>query len=166
VWAERVAHRGQNGDNTAIHCGLLGMRLREATLADADALARLMDGLGYPTSGEAMRRRLSAIGAHPDYHTLVAEVEGQVVGIVGLRRALSYEKNGTYVQILVLAVDESRRGVGIGTSLIREVEAWARSQGAAALLVNSGAHRGAAHRFYGRMGFRPTGLRFVKRLTS
>ncbi len=65
---------------------------------------------------------------------------------------------------MAIAVDEEWQGAGIGVALVREAEAWARPVGATAIALNTGDHRHAAHRFYERVGFAATGLRFVKRL--
>ena len=56
-----------------------------------------MGVLGYPTSAERMPSRLEAIIADSDYHTAVAEVNGQVRGMVVLRRGLAYELDGPQV---------------------------------------------------------------------
>jgi GNAT superfamily N-acetyltransferase len=140
------------------------VRLREATLADAAALARLMGVLGYPTSAAAMASRLEVIGASAGSRTVVAEVEGEVRGMVGLRRVIGYEMDGSFVLLIAMAVDAAWQGRGIGTALVREAECWAREQGAGAIALTTAKHRAGAHRFYERLGYAATGLRFVKRL--
>lgn len=140
------------------------VHLREATPEDAVPLARLMGVLGYPTTPEAMRARLAAVGADPDYHTIIAEADGEVRGMVGLRRGVLYEADHPYIQMVALVVDAEYQGSGIGTVLVQEAEAWARAQGAATITLTSGKHRQPAHRFYERLGYELTGLRFVKKL--
>lgn len=139
--------------------------LRDATLEDAPVLARLMGALGYPSDEEAVRNGLEAIMAHPDYRTVLAELDGAVVGMVGMRRGLRWE-GAPFVQLAALVVDEAAQGRGVGTALVRETEAWARAQGAGMITLNSGHHREAAHRFYKKLGYEPTGLRFLKRLEA
>jgi GNAT superfamily N-acetyltransferase len=140
------------------------LTVRDATPRDASAVARLLGTLGYPASAETARRRLEAICSHPDYRTVVAEVDGEVRGLLGLRRGLVYESDDPHVNLLVIVVDEDFQGRGIGTTLIREAEAWARGQGARLISLTSGKHRVNAHRVYEHQGYEANGLRFVKRL--
>jgi GNAT superfamily N-acetyltransferase len=138
--------------------------LRNAVIGDAERISVLITQLGYPTNGEAMRSRLETILAEPDYATFVAEVGTDLAGVAGGSLDWYYEKDGRYSRILVLAVSPSAQGIGIGRQLVNAVERWAASNGARELFVNSGVHRGEAHRFYERCGFSRTGFRFVKQL--
>jgi GNAT superfamily N-acetyltransferase len=136
--------------------------LRSAAVADAAAMAALMTELGYPTSAGQMEARLQHLLGHPDYHTIVAEADGRVVGLVGLGQGWYYEKDGSYARVLALIVEAARRGTGVGGALLRAGEAWAAQRGVGAVVLNSGEHRRDAHRFYQRMGYEGTGVRFVK----
>jgi GNAT superfamily N-acetyltransferase len=139
------------------------MILREAALADVPALVPLMATLGYPTDEARLRRGFAAILADPSYRTVLAEDEGAVVGLVGMRSGLRYEA-GAFVQLAALVVADGHQGRGVGSALVGEVEAWARAQGAELITLNSGHHRSDAHRFYEGLGYQATGLRFSKRL--
>lgn len=66
--------------------GGLTLKIRTAHHKDIPALAYLMEELGYPTSVEDMKQRYDRIASNPNYHTLVAEIEGEVVGMVGPKR--------------------------------------------------------------------------------
>jgi GNAT superfamily N-acetyltransferase len=140
--------------------------VRAYSCDDLEAVAELMGELGYPASSTQMQKRMEAISSHPDYATLVAECEGEVVGMIGLRLTFGYEHDGHVVQITVLVVKAAFRGRGVGKELIRHAEKWAREKGAAAIVLTSGKRpeREAAHRFYRHMGFSVTGLRFSKKL--
>ena len=140
------------------------VRIRSAAPADSPAIARLMTQLGYATSADEMKERLLGILPHPDYMTYVAEAEGEVVGIIGSGIGRYYEKDGAYGRLLALVVDESWRGRGVGALLVAEAERRLQERGATSVIVNSGSQRGEAHRFYGRLGYSETGLRFVKSL--
>lgn len=60
------------------------MKIRKAVIKDVPELASLMEQLGYPTTVESMTVRFHNIESNPSYHTLVAEVNGKVVGMIGL----------------------------------------------------------------------------------
>ena len=141
------------------------VKIRSAILRDSTAIALLMTQLGYATSADEMRERLAGILPHPDYMTWVAESDAEVVGIIGAGISRYYEKNGVYGRLLALVVDERHRGQGVGASLVGEAERRLKEMGATTLIVNSGSRRGDAHRFYRRLGYRETGLRFVKSLS-
>lgn len=142
------------------------MIVREATRNDICQLLILMDQLGYPTSLDKMERRFNTISAHPNYHTLVAELDGKVVGLTGLCTSLFYELDGSYVRIVAFIVDSKHRRKGIGKKLIQEAESWAREQGAIAIGLNSGNReaRKDAHHFYLNMGYKDKSIGFAKTL--
>jgi len=57
-------------------------------------------------------------------------------------------------------VDESQRGSGLGTALVREVIAAAREAGCYKLIATSRASRTRVHELYERLGFENYGLEF------
>jgi GNAT superfamily N-acetyltransferase len=132
--------------------------------ADSAAVADLVTLLGYDTTGAEMQERMTAVQADDSYVTLVAERDGAIAGFVGARIGQYYERTGRYGQILILSIAEDSRRQGVGRALVDAAEAWARSRGAQAILVNSGRQREEAHLFYEGMGYSATGLRFVKAL--
>ncbi|HEV2147838.1 MAG TPA: GNAT family N-acetyltransferase [Longimicrobiaceae bacterium] len=140
------------------------IRIRPATAGDTAALAGLMAHLGYPTTPTEMAARLERILPDPDYHTLVAEAGGELVGMVGVFRGLAYNYDAPYARVLAIVVDPARRGTGVGTALMRDAEAWAREVGAGSVHLTTALQRDAAHRFYERLGYEATGLRYRKPL--
>ncbi len=158
------------------------VRVRPVELSDAAVLALLMQQLGYATNDSEMRDRLGAILANNDYYTLVAELlagaisprasQGQavavtelrVVGMIGLRVGVLYEKNGLHGQVMALVVDREYQGAGIGSLLVERAERWFCDKGVQSVVLGSGYQRTAAHQFYERRGFRATGKRFIKEL--
>ena len=101
------------------------MRVREFQTGDMPQLVHLMDQLGYPTSLEKLESRFSNIQSQPNYHTLVAELNNKVVGMVGLCHNLFYEYDSSYVRIVAFIVDADHRRKGIGEKLMNEAEKWA-----------------------------------------
>ena len=142
------------------------MRTRSATVEDASVLAELITQLGYPTTAEEMRPRLWPMLADPVYGTIVAEVDGAVVGMIGLRVDRGHEYDGVQGRIVALVVDAKFRGIGVGKALVREAEQWSSERSARKLMVNTSNYRTHTHEFYRHLGFDMTGLRFVKPLRS
>jgi GNAT superfamily N-acetyltransferase len=141
------------------------MLIRSATLDDATVIGELVTELGYPTTGQSMRKRLRMLAADSTYATFVAERNDTVVGMIGGTTGHYYEKDGLYARLLVLSVSSQSRGSGIGAQLVAALERWAVSRGARDIIVNSAFHRTRAHAFYERLGYVGTGVRLVKTLT-
>jgi GNAT superfamily N-acetyltransferase len=127
--------------------------IRAATHADAAALALLSGQLGYPADAAAIARRLDGIAAHHAGEVLVAEADGGVLvgwAEASLQRHLVHDARG---ELAGLVVAEDARSLGVGTALLRAVEAWARERGLGELIVRSNVVRERAHRFYLREGY-------------
>jgi GNAT superfamily N-acetyltransferase len=140
------------------------LAIREAKTTDAADLARLVSQLGYPSTEQDMAERLEALAGQPEYVLFVAEESGRIVGLVGAFLGYALEFNGPWGRLMGLVVDEPFRGRGIGRRLMERIEGWLRDHGATRLTLTSGKQRAEAHRFYRRLGYEETGLRFVKRL--
>jgi GNAT superfamily N-acetyltransferase len=138
--------------------------IREATMKDSPSIARLVTQLGYPSSEEEIRGRLAAFSGRPDYAVWVAESSGRVVGLVGVFLHYAVEYNGVHARLLGCVVDEPYRGKGIGTKLLAWTEGWLKEHGISKLTLTSGHQRPEAHKFYRRLGYEDTGLRFGKKL--
>ncbi|SFA50862.1 N-acetylglutamate synthase, GNAT family [Parageobacillus thermantarcticus] len=143
------------------------MKIRKAVIKDVPELASLMEQLGYPTTVESMTIRFNNIESNPSYHTLVAEMNGKVVGMIGLCTGVLYEKDGLYARVIAFVVDSNYRNKGIGKLLIKEAERWARNQGAHSIVLNSGnrPERKNAHEFYKHMGYIEKSTGFAKSLS-
>lgn len=140
------------------------LAIRPAKKTDAADLSRLVSQLGYPSTEQDMAERLRALAGQPEYVLFVAEASGRIVGLVGAFLGYALEFNGPWGRLMGLVVDEPFRGRGIGRRLMERIEAWLRDHGATRLTLTSGKQRTEAHRFYRRLGYEETGLRFVKRL--
>jgi GNAT superfamily N-acetyltransferase len=137
--------------------------IRDAVPADAPAVARLLDQLGYPTQPAAAASRLERLGIVGD-RVLVAEVEGEVVGLAHLQVTPAIERDRPAAKIGALVVDESRRGEGVGKALVEALDDEARARGCGLLFLTTSARRTDAHEFYRRVGLEETGKRFTKTL--
>lgn len=127
--------------------------LREARLEDVYYLAKLSTQLGYPASPEDIARRLHEILNDDHGAVFVAESEdGSVIGWIHVYYcpSLIVEKEA---EIGGLVVDEKHRSQGIGASLIRKAEEWARAKGCYTIIVRANIIRHQAHEFYRALGF-------------
>ena len=138
--------------------------IRPVEAKDAARLAELMTQLGYPSTEPQLCARIARIAEDPTAGAFVAEVDGRVVGMIGLLLHRGYEFDGYQGEITPLVVDEVARGRGIGRALTRVGEAWFRDHGVARVKINTAHHRREAHAFYEHLGYRSTGLRVVKML--
>jgi GNAT superfamily N-acetyltransferase len=136
--------------------------------AAREAVQREPEHFHVPTMDEASRLFLPQ--ASPDAAVLVAEVDGRAAGFVQvlLRRPPeqpSMIKPRLLGYVRELGVSEDARGSGIGSQLLEAAEAWARSAGAQAMMVDTGAKNSQAQRFYReRMGYRDIGVMLIKPL--
>ncbi|MBM6618514.1 GNAT family N-acetyltransferase [Bacillus sp. RD4P76] len=137
------------------------MEIRNSTKDDVAELALLMGQLGYPTTNEEMEVQLRG-----NSNTLVAIIDGKVVGMIGLVSSYYYEMNGSYVRVVAFVVDTDYRSNGIGKELLRAAEKWAISIGSSGIGLNSGnpPERKEAHSFYRKMGFIEKSIGFAKTL--
>jgi GNAT superfamily N-acetyltransferase len=127
------------------------MKVRAAAPSDAGCLAELATQLGYPSTGDDIRRRLPLVAG--DGHCLrVADLDGRVAGWIHAVHVTLLDSD-PYVEIKALVVDEGARGRRIGEALLDEVESWARQRGCSAMRVRSNVVRQRAHRFYERLGY-------------
>jgi GNAT superfamily N-acetyltransferase len=142
------------------------VNIRDANEGDVEALTLLMNDLSYPTTLAEMQVRFKAISVHPDYKTIVAVMDNEIVGMAGLHKGTFYEKNGMYLRILAFVVKQNARNKGIGKLLIKASEDWAVEQGLHTVIINSGNRddRKAAHIFYHKMGYVIKSSGFVKEL--
>jgi ribosomal protein S18 acetylase RimI-like enzyme len=138
--------------------------IRPAAAEEAGELAVLLATLGYPCDAEEAAVRLHALRLDPDQQLLVADLHGELVGLLGYDLMYHLPLGATSCRITALTVREHVQGRGIGRALLREAETRARASGAVRIELTSAAHRVAAHAFYRARGYGEQGLRLVKRL--
>ena len=138
--------------------------IREARDDDAPALAALATELGYPAGDAAMRRRMERLASQPPHRMVVAERGGRVVAFAGMTMEWTPTSDDPIARLTALVVDRGERGRGTGAALVAAAEEWARGKGAKSIRLTTAAHREGAHRFYERIGYAMTGLRYAKKL--
>lgn len=138
------------------------MSVREATLADAAALAPLLGELGYPVDASALAARVRRMLDRSDQKIFLAEDGAGALGLLALHvfPALAYDRD--LALIMALVVTERARGRGVGRALIDRAESVSKSLGAGRLMVTTHVRRADAHAFYERLGFEFTGRRYVR----
>lgn len=138
--------------------------IRVAEKTDAAALAVLMGELGYPTRTSEMEQRLHAMSKEQNYRALVAIIDEELCGMIGLCWLHSYEHNSPGGRILALVVSEKMRGKGVGRALIEAAEADFAARNVRRVALNTRFEREDAHRFYEALGYVKNGYRLVKEL--
>ena len=141
------------------------LAIRPATRAEvADVLALYaqpdLDRETLPL--EQAQALFDRIQSYPDYDLMIACTrEGAIVGTYLL---LIMDKLGhlgapaAVVDDVVVAPD--RQGQGIGTAMMRDAMARARTRGCYKLMLSSNLARERAHRFYEKLGFTQHGVSF------
>jgi GNAT superfamily N-acetyltransferase len=139
--------------------------IRPAAECDLPALVSLIGELGYTTSLEDMRDTFRAVAASPDDEILVAELDGRVVGLIGIRIHRVIHRVGHVGEYSSMVVSASFRRRGIGQALVTAAEEWLSARGVTSFRVSSNNRRkDEAHRFYTALGYEATHTMFRKHL--
>jgi GNAT superfamily N-acetyltransferase len=129
--------------------------VRCADPTDAAEVCRLLAALGYPAEVEGVRERIASFDTSHRDHVLLAELDGQVVGLLTLSLTPRFAEPGMFSRITALAVDPSAQRDGVGRGLVTEAERIAAANESTLMQVNSGRRpeRAAAHAFYVALGY-------------
>jgi predicted N-acetyltransferase YhbS len=132
--------------------------LRVAVPDDAPRISELLDQLGWSVPPDAVAAELSA---SPATEVVVAECDGDVVGLIAVTTRRQFQRAGNLITIDTLVVDEQNRSQGIGQQLVGVAVEAARRSNAQAIELVSNLRRVDARRFYERLGFEVTANYFV-----
>jgi len=130
--------------------------VRPARPEDAAVIHRLnREALGYECPPEAVAAQLERVLKRPADRVFVVWDE-DAGHVAGFGHAADYETlhAGSMKNILSLAVENDRRGLGLGRMLVEAVETWARADGCEAVRLVSSFGRTHAHGFYLHCGYR------------
>ncbi|WP_186317939.1 GNAT family N-acetyltransferase [Marinobacter maritimus] len=129
------------------------MNIRPAVLVDKHEIERLAHVL--TPAAESKHQSGDALGLllNSDGHRIWVADLGD--GVVGWLHAYLAVRVGVapFIEIAGLIVDEQYRSEGIGSKLVAEAVAWAKSIGVA-VRVRSNSKRAATHNFYQAQGFK------------
>jgi GNAT superfamily N-acetyltransferase len=145
--------------------------VRAAGADEAEAIVPLYEWLFAPPGAQPddwdERRAAVALRGAIESHdacVLVAEGEGELLGICTVYQDLHSVRYGYRAWVEDLAVDPGRRSEGIGKALLDAAKDWARKRGATHLELDSALGRTDAHRFYEREGSQYKSFSFGWRL--
>jgi GNAT superfamily N-acetyltransferase len=141
----------------------MNFEIRPARQTDAIKLAQLITELGYPSQAGEVWSRIEKMPTET-YETLVAVLDGDIAGFIGLLTLPVYEHSHPIGWVLALCVSSDRQRQGVGTALVQAAEAHYRGRGVIDVRLHSGLQREDAHEFYEKMGFGKSGYRFKKKL--
>jgi len=129
--------------------------IRPATESDLQAAFKLMVELGYPDLSIArFAETYSSVENHPAMTLIVAEVEGEVVGLASISRRPQLRLTADLITVDELVVSDSARGLGVGRALLEHVKAMAGRSGARRLELETNRARESYRRaFYIKNGF-------------
>jgi GNAT superfamily N-acetyltransferase len=126
----------------------------------ADAIGGHGDTLAPETYPEYLRA-FKVIQASPDQTLYVAERTGTVVGTFQTMITTSLTGRGSSAMIIeAVQTRDDMRGQGIGALMIEICIAEAKRRDIRLVQLTSNAARKDAHRFYERLGFKPSHLGF------
>lgn len=136
--------------------------IRSATASDLPTVVALLadDALGATReeagagADPAYREAFAAIQHDPRNDLIVAEQDGEVIGVLQLTiiPSLQYE-GGTRAQIEGVRVAKAHRNRGVGHTLVKEAIARARSMNCRLVQLTTNKQRRRALRFYESLGF-------------
>lgn len=96
----------------------------------------------------------------------VAEVDGRIVGMAGLRLLPCICDPEPYAELTELFVEDAMRRQGVGRQLVRAIEAQVRARGASRLMLLTSWHNPTAQRFYYALGYELAQLAMGRDLTG
>ena len=99
------------------------------------------------------------------YQLLFIEDDSAVVAVAGFRIARNLHM-GKHLYIDDLVTAESQRSKGYGETLVQWLRELAIKEGCTYLNLDSGTHRGRAHKFYFEQGFTIASYHFSEELNN
>lgn len=143
------------------------MEIRKCELRDAKRVHELLCQLRNKNIDfNAFQGRFTKILARKDYYCICADVDGVMVGHLLLEVQDEQDQIywGTCAWIKNFIVDEAQRGKGVGSALIDNAIAYAKSQRCEFIQLICNLERKESHKFYEKHGFEKTSYRFKMEL--
>ena len=135
------------------------IRLRPVTVADAEALTRILahpDVARWWPNYDRARVEAEIVGDEPDITHWVIELDGAVVGMIQTSEETEAEFRHAGIDLFL---DPDIRGRGLGPDAIRAAAAWlVDTRGHHRMTIDPAAANEAAIRAYRKVGFREVGV--------
>lgn len=142
------------------------MPIRNAKIADSEAIRDMLDQLGYPLTTKHIQDKLELLLNSPSDAVYVFEDNAQVVGFITLHFSIQLAFDHNFCEIGYFVVDSNVRSRGVGRQLEEKACQAAKEKGCDRINVFSMAHRANAHRFYERQGYTHIQRFFEKELIN
>jgi ribosomal protein S18 acetylase RimI-like enzyme len=137
---------------------------RRAAQADMGSIASLLTELGYASTGtDAVDRVQRSLHSGTSW-LLLAQSEDHVIGLIAAELVPYFPNGSTVCRVTALVVASRHRRRGLGEKLLAHAADFAREHGCSGIELTSAHHRVDAHRFYEKLGFSGTALRFFRPL--
>ncbi|HBW38463.1 GNAT family N-acetyltransferase [Desulfosporosinus sp. BICA1-9] len=95
---------------------------------------------------------------------LCVEQNGKVIGFCSFAIVNNFWQEGYIAYVYAMIIDDSFRGRGIGTELLKKAFDKAKLRGCKKIELDSGFQREKAHKFYEKIGFTKRAYLFSKDL--
>ncbi len=130
------------------------MNIEKMSERDLVAVTELAEQLGYTSTVEEVSNRFAEIQKNPRASLFVAKLEsGKVVGFIQVIEESRSIVVGPRADVAALVVDQNHRSQGIGRTLLKSAEQWAKDHELPLVRVRSNTKRQDAYRFYKREGY-------------
>ncbi len=104
---------------------------------------------------------IDSLAEYLKYCTLIEArtIEGKLIGtvIIGKQNPLTWP-DGNKIEMFALAVDPAIRGLGIGSTLVKQAETACKNMSGKKLILNTHIMLTADHKFYEKLGFIKMGI--------
>lgn len=133
--------------------------IRECKQTDIDSILPLMEQLGYPAEIEQLTKRFSNFINIPGYGVAIATSNDSIIGLIAWSRSNLFVKDGTRIHIEALVVDKEHRKTGVGETLMKHLEKYAKRNNICHIDLTSGTRRAidGSHDFYNKLGYKNDG---------
>lgn len=125
------------------------IKIREIIQSDFRSITNLSTQLGYQVYEEFIESQIKKIVTNPDHHAFVALKNDIIVGYIHCFLAVRLTSSD-FLEICGLVVDKEQRGNGIGSILVKYVEANVMCK---RTRVRCNKKRELAHRFYEKLNY-------------